>query len=268
MSEEKDSKIGLGKISRREFLRDAGIVVGGTAVSSAFFLSACGEEVEVTKTVTTTAPGSTVTTTAPGATVTTTAADNTVTVTKYTCPVDGLEFDSLEALKAHYDAVHGDAAPVAENVINLTVNGGDYVVNVKPEWTLQNVLRDQLGLTSPKDMCFGEGACGSCTVIINGRPVLSCMTLATECNNIIVETAEGLLAQNHPLIESYIKYAALQCGFCTPGFVVTAKALLDRNPNPTESDIREALGGNICRCASYPGHIPAVLDAATKLGGA
>jgi len=160
MSEEKDSKIGLGKISRREFLRDAGIVVGGTAVSSAFFLSACGEEVEVTKTVTTTAPGSTVTTTAPGATVTTTAADNTVTVTKYTCPVDGLEFDSLEALKAHYDAVHGGETekPVGQmKKISMTVNGWKEELVVTPTDTLRDALRNKLGLTSIKDVLWLGG---------------------------------------------------------------------------------------------------------------
>ncbi|MDD4230525.1 MAG: (2Fe-2S)-binding protein [Dehalococcoidales bacterium] len=272
MSEEKDNKTEFGKLSRREFLRDAGIVVGGTAVSSAFFLSACGKEVEVTKTVTTTAPGttSTITKTAPGttSTVTTTAAGSTQTITKYTCPIDGQEFDSLSALKAHFDTVHGGEGGTINKLVSLTVNGHHFILQVKPEETMQDILRKQLGLTSPKDMCFGQGACGSCSVIINGRPVLSCMTLAIECNDAIVETAEGFLAQNHPIIESYIKYAALQCGFCTPGFVVTAKALLDKKPNPTESDIREALGGNICRCGSYPAHIPAVLAAADKLGGA
>jgi len=111
------------------------------------------------------------------------------------------------------------------------------------------------------------GACGSCTVIMDGRPVLSCMNLAIECDGATIETAEGLLAAKHPLIDTYVKHAALQCGFCTPGFVVTAKALLDRNPNPTEADVMEALGGNICRCVSYPGHIPAVLEAAQMLGG-
>ena len=256
-------------ISRREFLRDAGIVVGGTAVSSAFFLSACGEEVEVTKTVTTTAPGSTVTTTAPGATstVTKTAADNTVTVTKYTCPVCNQEFDSLEALKAHFDSAHEGAAPAAENVINLTVNGDAQQLKVEPIDTLRDVLRDQLGLTSIKDMCAQIGACGSCTVIMDGRPILSCMTLACECDGAIIETAEGIANDDHPLITTYVKKYCMQCGYCTPGFLVTAKALLDHNSNPTEADIREALAGNLCRCATYIQHIPAVQEAATMLGG-
>ena len=260
MSEE--NKKTTRTISRREFLRDAGIVVGGTAVSSAFFLSACGEEVEVTKTVTTTAPGSTVTTTAPGATstITKTAADNTVTVTKYTCPVCNQEFDSLEALKAHYDVNHPDGEAGNLKSIHLTINGQSYALDVKPNWTLQEVLREQLGYMSPKDMCFGYGACGSCGVIMNGRPILSCMTLAIQCNDALIETAEGIADSNHKLVDAYIKHHCPQCGYCTPGFLITAKALLDRNPQPNEQDIREILAGNICRCGTYPAHIRAVLE--------
>jgi carbon-monoxide dehydrogenase small subunit len=260
MSEE--NKKTTRTISRREFLRDAGIVVGGTAVGSTFFLSACGKEVEVTKTITTTAPGSTVTTTAPGATstITKTAADNTVTVTKYTCPVDGLEFDSLEALKAHYDEVHEGEAVAAENVIKLTVNGEKHVVNASPTDILRDVLREQFGLTSIKDMCYGYGACGSCSVVMDGRPVLSCMILAIECDGAVIETSEGIANSNPDLINAYVKHHAMQCGFCTPGFICTTKALLDHNANPTEADIREALGGNICRCGDYVAHINAILD--------
>jgi aerobic-type carbon monoxide dehydrogenase small subunit (CoxS/CutS family) len=259
-------------ISRREFLRDAGIVVGGTAVSSAFFLSACGDEVEVTKTVTTTAPGSTVTTTAPGATstVTKTAADNTVTVTKYTCPVCNQEFDSLEALKAHYDSQHiqqDSQKTTGQKVVNFNVNGEEQKLLVDTWDTLKDVLRRQLGLTSIKDMCTGQGACGSCTVIMDGRPILSCMTLACECEGTLIETAEGIALKKDPLIDTYTSNYCMQCGYCTPGFVVTAKALLDRNPSPTEEDIRDALAGNLCRCATYRQHIPAVLEAAEARKG-
>jgi aerobic-type carbon monoxide dehydrogenase small subunit (CoxS/CutS family) len=102
---------------------------------------------------------------------------------------------------------------------------------------------------------------------MDGRPILSCLTLAIECEGAVIETAEALLVTKHPLLEMYDKWQAIQCGFCIPGFVITAKALLDRNPNPTEADVREALGGNICRCASYKTHIPAVLEAAQMLGG-
>jgi len=258
-------------ISRRQFLKDAGIVVGGTAVSSAFFLSACGKEVEVTKTVTTTAPGttSTITKTAPGttSTVTTTAGGSTQTVTKYTCPVCSQEFDSLDALKAHFDAVHETGTAAAENVVTLTVNGEQYSLRVEPIETLRETLRDQLGCLSIKDMCTGQGACGSCTVIMDGRPILSCMTLSCECEGAVIETAEGIAMQKDPLIDTYTANYCMQCGYCTPGFVVTAKALLDHNSNPTEADIREALAGNLCRCATYRQHIPAVLEAAEARKG-
>lgn len=151
------------------------------------------------------------------------------------------------------------------NRIRLTVNGKLYEFFVKPNLTLRDLLRRELGLTSMKDMCHGEGACGSCTVILNGRPVLSCLTLAVECDGQKVETAEGIAESNHPIFESYIRYHTMQCGYCTPGFLVTAKALLDRNSKPTEEEIREALGGNICRCGTYPMHIIAVKEAAEKL---
>jgi aerobic-type carbon monoxide dehydrogenase small subunit (CoxS/CutS family) len=156
--------------------------------------------------------------------------------------------------------------PVLDNVISFVVNGDAYKLTVQSNWTLQYVLHDKLGLTGTKGFC-NEGACGACTVIVDGRPILSCMTLAIECDGKSVETIEGIARTNHPLIEAYVRYSCMQCGFCTPGFVVTAKALLDGNPNPTEEDVREALGGNLCRCGTYPQHIKAVLEAARILQG-
>jgi carbon-monoxide dehydrogenase small subunit len=149
--------------------------------------------------------------------------------------------------------------------IELTVNGGKYRFTVEPNWSLRQLLRDEIGLTSPKDWCGGLGACGSCTVIMNGRPVLSCLTLACECNGAVIETAEGIAKSGHPIIQAYIDHNAFQCGYCTPGFVCTSKALLDRNSDPTEADARDALGGNLCRCATYQQHPPAVLQAAREL---
>jgi len=151
--------------------------------------------------------------------------------------------------------------------VSLIVNGRSYKVWTLPSKTLRDVLREEIGLTSPKDMCNGEGACGSCTVIVEGRPVLSCLTLAVDCDGKRIETAEGITAQNHPIFESYVRHHTMQCGYCTPGFLVTSKALLDRNPNPSEEQIREALGGNICRCATYPEHIRAVKEASEMLRG-
>ena len=188
----------------------------------------------------------------------------TQTVDRFVCPYDELELDTLAALQEHIKTVHMEG-PQPQSVVKLTVNGRPREVEVKPNRTLWYVLRDKLGLTSPKDMCNGYGACGSCTVIMNGRPILSCMTLAVECNGAVIETAEGIADAKHPLIDAYVELYAMQCGYCTPGFIVTAKALLDRNPRPTEADIRDALGGNLCKCSSYPAHIRAVLLAAQQL---
>jgi aerobic-type carbon monoxide dehydrogenase small subunit (CoxS/CutS family) len=154
-----------------------------------------------------------------------------------------------------------DKETISEVKITLVVNGDRHDVTVQENWTLQYVLHDVLGLTGTKLFC-DEGACGACTVIMDGRPVLSCMTLAIECDGQSIETIEGIARKEHPLIESYVKHSAMQCGYCTPGFVVTAKALLDRNPNPTPDEIREALAGNLCRCGTYPQHVKAVTEAA------
>jgi aerobic-type carbon monoxide dehydrogenase small subunit (CoxS/CutS family) len=152
-------------------------------------------------------------------------------------------------------------------VVQMTVNGRSHLLQVELNSPLRDVLRKKLGLTSVKDFCNGYGACGSCTVLMNGRPVLSCMVLAAECDGGIIETVEGIADSKHPLIEAYIMNWAAQCGYCTPGFIVTAKALLDRNNNPTVDEIKEALAGNLCRCGSYPVHIKAVQDAARILRG-
>jgi aerobic-type carbon monoxide dehydrogenase small subunit (CoxS/CutS family) len=153
--------------------------------------------------------------------------------------------------------------PISEEEISLVVNGDLYEVRVQSNWTLQYVLHNELGLTGTKEFC-NDGACGACAVILEERAVLSCMTLAIECDGKTIETIEGIARANHPLIEAYVKHSCMQCGYCTPGFVVTAKALLDRNPKPTEEEVKEALVGNLCRCGTYPQHIKAVLEAASK----
>ena len=171
------------------------------------------------------------------------------------------------AFKFYNDAVSahaGEPLPGPDGFIRLAVNGQSHEIRVEPNWTLSYLIRDKLGLTGVKMFC-DRGACGSCTVIMDGRPILSCMTLAIECDGARIETAEGIAAANHPLIESYVKHHCMQCGYCTPGFVVTAKALLDRVPDPSEEEIREALGGNLCRCGTYPQHPKAVLEAAQVL---
>jgi aerobic-type carbon monoxide dehydrogenase small subunit (CoxS/CutS family) len=150
--------------------------------------------------------------------------------------------------------------------VSLTINGEDHRLEVQTNWTLQYVLQDKMGLTGTKEFC-AEGACGACAVIIDRRPVLSCMTLAVECDHKSIETIEGITKSKHPIIEAYVKYSCMQCGFCTPGFIVTAKALLDRNLNPTVQEIKEALVGNLCRCGTYPAHIKAILETAKILQG-
>jgi len=184
---------------------------------------------------------------------------------RYSCPYCLDTFDSFEAIKSHIIDKHkAEPLPEPEGTIRLTINGQKYRFQVEPDWTLHYLIHDRLGFTGTKLMC-DRGACGSCTVIMNGRPILSCMTLAIECNGKQIETVEGIAASGHPLVEAYVKHHCMQCGYCTPGFVVTAKALLDRNLNPTEQDIREALGGNLCRCGTYPQHPKAILEAAQTL---
>jgi len=186
---------------------------------------------------------------------------------KYICPYCAESFDGSDPLKNHVISEHGsEPLPKPDGSITLLVNGQRHDFQVEPNVTLYTLIHDRMGLMGAKMFC-DRGACGSCTVIMDGRPVLSCMTLAIECDGRKIETVEGIAAAKHPLIETYVKHHAMQCGYCTPGFVVTAKALLDRNPDPTEEEIREALSGNLCRCGTYPQHPKAVAEAAKILQG-
>jgi len=185
-------------------------------------------------------------------------------LTEFRCPICAKSFGSYADLKQHYAAEHAEA--VVPETIVLHINGKNCELLVEPHWTLQRTLQFRLGLTGSKHMC-NKGACGSCTVIIDGRSVLSCTTLAVECEGKAILTIEGIAADPKwkPLIDAYCRWDAMQCGYCTPGFLVTAKALLDKNPNPTETEIREALAGNICICGTYPRHSTAILEAAMKM---
>ena len=188
--------------------------------------------------------------------------------TKMTCPYCGETHDSSEGLKGHVFKTHkGRGLPSAEGRIKLTINKAGHIFQVEPNWTLYYLIHDKLGLTGAKQFC-DRGACGSCTMIVDGKPVLSCMILAIECDGKTVETVEGIAAAGHPLIEAYVNNHAMQCGYCTPGFVVTSKALLDINQDPTEEEIIEALAGNLCRCSTYPQHPIAVKEAAAKMKAA
>lgn len=153
-----------------------------------------------------------------------------------------------------------------KSIISIVVNGTMYTIDVKNNWTLLKVLRDELGITGTKCGC-DEGQCGACTVLMNGKPILSCLTLAVTANEQEITTIEGLAMGGnlHPLQEVFIERHGLQCGFCTPGMIMSAKALLDENPNPSEAEIRYSLRGNLCRCGSYPKVVQAIQDTAKKL---
>ena len=152
--------------------------------------------------------------------------------------------------------------------VTLTVNGQAHSVRSEPNKTLLYLLRDDLGLHGVKDACGGEGECGACTVILDGEPVNACLVLAGQANGSRVETIEGLAqdGQLHPLQVAFVEAGAVQCGFCTPGAILAAKALLDRTPHPGDDDIREALCGNLCRCTGYARMDAAVRRAAEELG--
>ncbi len=147
--------------------------------------------------------------------------------------------------------------------IVLTVNGTKEQVDVPSNMTLLRMLREKLALTGTKNGC-AAGECGACTVMMNGEPVNSCMVLAAECNGAEIITVEGLAKdrQLDPIQEMMMETGGVQCGFCTPGILITARALLDRNPNPNDAEIREALVGNLCRCTGYFRIIDAVKKAA------
>jgi carbon-monoxide dehydrogenase small subunit len=138
---------------------------------------------------------------------------------------------------------------------------------VKPHTTLIEVLRDQLGLTGTKHGC-GIGLCGACTVLVEGKPILACLTLAITVREKNILTVEGLAkgGKLHPIQKAFVDYGAVQCGFCTPGMVLSAKALLDKNPSPTKEEVKVALSGNLCRCTGYAKIINAVL-AASEIEG-
>lgn len=147
--------------------------------------------------------------------------------------------------------------------VSATVNGDDIEFLCQPEETLLDVLRDRLGLTGAKEGC-GTGDCGACSVIVDDRLVCSCLVLAAEAEGRRIETVEGMAdGENlHPLQAKFLEHAALQCGVCTPGFLMAAKDLLARNPDPTEEEIRFGLAGNLCRCTGYDKIVRAVQDAA------
>ena len=150
--------------------------------------------------------------------------------------------------------------------IILRVNGKEYPLEVKPNEILLNVLRERLSLTGTKYGC-GIGECGACTVLLNGRAILSCQTLAVSVSGREITTIEGLAENNilHPLQEAFVEEGAVQCGFCAPGMILSAKELLDRNPDPTTDEIKDAIRGNLCRCTGYTNIVRAIKAGARKI---
>lgn len=228
-------------IDRRNFLKNAGAIIGGSAIGAA---------------------GLTI---KPGTAQATEAAQTIPkTVTQFRCPVCNKNFSSFAELKNHFKTDHPEhVEPVTTK---LNINGEECEVLIEPHWTLQRTLQFKLGLTGAKQMC-DRGSCGSCTVIMDGRAILSCSTLAVECEGKSIQTVEGIAADAKwsPLIDSYCNWDAMQCGYCTPGFLVSSKALLDKNPNPTKEDCKQALAGNICICGTYPRHPTAIMEAAPQI---
>lgn len=155
---------------------------------------------------------------------------------------------------------------MSKHHVTATINGEEMEFLCETQQTLLDVLRDELYLTGSKEGC-GSGDCGACSVIVDGRLVCSCLMLAVEAQGHKIETIEGMAKGEklHPLQQKFLEHAALQCGFCTPGLLVAAKALLDQNLNPTEEETRYWLAGNLCRCTGYDKVIRAVLDAAAEM---
>ena len=160
-------------------------------------------------------------------------------------------------------------ASMSKHHVTTTINGEPTEFLCEPQLTLLDVLRDELRLTGSKEGC-SSGDCGACSVTIDGRLVCSCLVLAVEAEGKSIQTVEGMARGNdlHPLQQKFLEHAALQCGFCTPGVLVASKALLERNPDPTETEVRYWLAGNLCRCTGYDKIVRAVLDTAAEMRGA
>jgi aerobic-type carbon monoxide dehydrogenase small subunit (CoxS/CutS family) len=164
------------------------------------------------------------------------------------------------------DILENDAPVIS---IHVRVNGSEHALEVEPRLTLADALRTRLGLTGTKLVC-AQGACGACTVLVNGERVTSCIMLAVMADGSDITTIEGLAAPDgtpHPLQAAFVTHDALQCGFCTPGQIMSAAAFLRDNPQPTEDDIRRGMSGNLCRCAAYIGIREAIADAAGRMEG-
>ena len=157
------------------------------------------------------------------------------------------------------------------NAISLKINNEGYDLLVKPHWSLAYVIREKIGLTGTKTGCE-MGTCGSCTLLLDGKPIFSCLRMAIDAQGSDIRTIEGLEEENngelHPLQEAFIQDHGMQCGFCTPGMILAAKHLLENNPDPTGQEVREAIGGHLCRCGTYVRIVKAIMNAAETMRNA
>jgi len=155
---------------------------------------------------------------------------------------------------------------VNRNHVTCTINGDDIEFLCDADESLLDALRDEVGITGAKEGC-GTGDCGACSVILNGQLICACLAFAPEANGGAIETVEGMAdgEKLHPLQTAFLEHAALQCGICTPGFLMAAKVLLEKNPEPTETEVRYAIAGNLCRCTGYDKIVRAILSAATQM---
>lgn len=153
-----------------------------------------------------------------------------------------------------------------KQLMRFTINGEIYEDEIDVRRTLLEALRENFGLTGTKRAC-NEGECGVCTVLLDNKPVASCLVLAVEAQDKVIETVEGVATDDelHPLQQAFLDHGAFQCGFCTPGMLMTAKGFLAENPRPTEEEIRHGIAGNLCRCSGYNKYVEAILDAAEKI---
>jgi aerobic-type carbon monoxide dehydrogenase small subunit (CoxS/CutS family) len=244
----KDKKKKPKEVTRRQFLAGTGIVVGGAAIGSAALLAACGGD-GTTETVTQTQT-QTQTQTATQ-TVTTTAGEVTQTVTT-TAP------GTTQTQTVTVEVPVGEVDP---GLITLTVNGKEYTVKAEADWSLVDVLREKLWLTGTKIGCE-RGTCGTCTVIMDGRPIYACMVLAVESKGKDIWTVEGLSdgITLDPIQQAFVDGSAVQCGYCIPGYLMSAKVLLGKKANPTRDEVREALSGHFCPCGNTKKIVDAVLS--------
>ena len=251
-------------LSRRRFLAGAGMVLGGSLAGPGLLLSACNtSEIPTTVTVTNEKPryicpydGRVFDTFEQ---LTEYIAENfpgQQPVTRFISPYDNREFSTLSELKSHLDGLF-----IGTGSVTLHVNQTYYTLQVKSNWSLSFVLREKLGLTGTKIGC-NRGSCGACTIIMDGVPVFSCLVLAVEAAGKKITTIEGLSdgISLHPVQQAFVNNNAAQCGYCTPGFIMSAKALLDANPVPSRDEVREALSGHLCICGHTKKIVEAVLS--------